>query len=81
VLSRVADASFWMGRYLERAEHVARVLEVTRAILIDLEQVDPAAARTQWQGALSALALPDTTTEKLIFDQTARGRTRARCAR
>jgi uncharacterized alpha-E superfamily protein len=71
VLSRVADASFWMGRYIERAEHVARVLEVTRAILIDLEQVDPEAAKTQWQGALSALSLPDTSAEQLIFDQTA----------
>jgi uncharacterized alpha-E superfamily protein len=71
MLSRVADASFWMGRYLERAEHVARVLEVTRAILIDLEQVDPDAAQKQWQGALAALSLPDTTTQELIFDQTA----------
>lgn len=71
MLSRVADASFWMGRYLERAEHVARVLEVTRAILIDLEQVDPDAASNQWQGALAALGLPDDSTEKLIFDQSA----------
>jgi uncharacterized alpha-E superfamily protein len=54
LLSRVADASFWMGRYLERAEHVARVLEVTRAILIDLEQVDPEAASRVVQAALHA---------------------------
>jgi uncharacterized alpha-E superfamily protein len=60
-----------MGRYLERAEHVARVLEVTRAILIDLDQVDPEAAKNQWQGALAALSLPDDSTEKLIFDQSA----------
>jgi uncharacterized alpha-E superfamily protein len=69
LLSRVADASFWLGRYLERAEHVARVLEVTRAILIDLEQVDPEAASNQWKGALAALSLPDDSTERLIFDQ------------
>ncbi len=71
MLSRVADSLFWMGRYLERAEHVARVLEVTRAILVDLEQVDPLAAKNQWQGALAALSLPDAPTEALLFDQTA----------
>jgi uncharacterized alpha-E superfamily protein len=68
MLSRVADALFWMGRYLERAEHTARVLEVTRAILVDLSEVDPEAARAQWQGALFALAMPDTPTERLLFD-------------
>ena len=68
MLSRVADALFWMGRYLERAEHTARVLEVTRAILVDLNEVDPEAARGQWQGALFALAMPDAPTERLLFD-------------
>lgn len=70
MLSRVADALFWMGRYLERAEHVARVLEVTRATLIDLGQVDAEGAKGQWQGALAALSLPDAPTEKLLYDQT-----------
>jgi len=28
LLSRVADALYWIGRYLERAEHAARVLDV-----------------------------------------------------
>jgi uncharacterized alpha-E superfamily protein len=69
MLSRVADALFWMGRYLERAEHVARVLEVTRATLIDLGQVDPETAKNQWQGALDALSLPNAPTEKLLYDQ------------
>jgi uncharacterized alpha-E superfamily protein len=71
MLSRVADALFWMGRYLERAEHVARVLEVTRATLIDLDQVEPETAKNQWQGALAALSLPDAPTEKLLYDQSA----------
>lgn len=69
MLSRVADALFWMGRYLERAEHVARVLDVTRAVLVDLDQVDPEAAKHQWRGALAALSLPDAPAEKLLFDQ------------
>src|SRR6185369_6316380 len=69
MLSRVADALFWMGRYLERAEHVARVLEVTRAVLIDIHEVDPETAKSQWQGALASLSLPDASTEKLLYDQ------------
>jgi len=69
MLSRVADAMFWMGRYLERAEHVARVLEVTRGVLIDIDEVDPETAKSQWQGALASLSLPDAPTEKLLFDQ------------
>lgn len=69
MLSRVADALFWMGRYLERAEHVARVLEVTRAVLIDIHEVDPETAKSQLQGALTALSLPDAPIEKLLFDQ------------
>jgi len=68
MLSRVADALYWMGRYLERAEHAARVLEVTRAILVDLTEIDPETAHGQWHRALSALSVPDTTTEKLLFD-------------
>jgi uncharacterized alpha-E superfamily protein len=70
MLSRVADALFWMGRYLERAEHAARVLEVTRAILVDIAEVDPDTARRQWQRAITALSVPDASAEKLLFDST-----------
>ncbi len=69
MLSRVADALFWMGRYLERVEHVARVLDVTRSVLVDIDEVDPETAKSQLRGALTALSLPDAPTEKLIFDQ------------
>jgi uncharacterized alpha-E superfamily protein len=57
MLSRVADALYWMSRYVERAEHAARVAEVTRNVLIDLAEVDPRAAKLQWKGALAALAM------------------------
>ena len=37
MLSRVADALFWMSRYFERAEHTARLLDTWRFIpLADL---------------------------------------------
>ena len=28
MLSRVADSLYWMSRYLERAEHTARLIDV-----------------------------------------------------
>jgi len=34
-LSRVADALYWMSRYLERAEHHARLLDVHLNLMID----------------------------------------------
>jgi uncharacterized alpha-E superfamily protein len=36
MLSRVADALFWMSRYLERAEHIARLLDVCFHLELDL---------------------------------------------
>ena len=35
MISRVADHCFWFGRYLERAESTARVLQVTDALAVD----------------------------------------------
>jgi uncharacterized alpha-E superfamily protein len=37
VISRVADHCFWVGRYLDRAESTARLLQVTRALAFDAE--------------------------------------------
>jgi uncharacterized alpha-E superfamily protein len=35
VLSRVADAFYWMSRYLERAEHAARAVDVYLSVTLD----------------------------------------------
>jgi len=37
VIARVADHSFWLGRYVERTESTARVLQVTSALALDAE--------------------------------------------
>jgi uncharacterized alpha-E superfamily protein len=37
VISRVADHCFWLGRYIERAESSARLLQVTRTLAFDAE--------------------------------------------
>ncbi len=42
MLSRVADSLYWMGRYMERAENVARIVDVNSQLMLDLptEQAD-----------------------------------------
>ncbi len=47
MLSRVADAVYWMSRYVERAENLARFVDVTNHMSLDL----PAENDQQW-GAL-----------------------------
>jgi uncharacterized alpha-E superfamily protein len=54
MLSRVADALFWMSRYLERAEHVARLLDVCGNLELDLGGVLSAPHRLHWT-ALTAI--------------------------
>jgi uncharacterized alpha-E superfamily protein len=41
MISRVAEACFWFGRYLERAESAARVLAVTQHLALDAELPAP----------------------------------------
>lgn len=44
MLSRVADAVYWMNRYVERAENVARFVDVNLHLALDL----PEGSREQW---------------------------------
>ena len=45
MLSRVADSIYWMSRYIERAENVARFVDVNLNLMLDL----PDTASPQWQ--------------------------------
>jgi uncharacterized alpha-E superfamily protein len=45
MLSRVADSIYWMGRYVERAENVARFIDVNLKLALD--SPDPSAQ--QWE--------------------------------
>ena len=47
MLSRVADSIYWMSRYVERAENLARFVDVTHNMTLDL----PPGSAQQW-GAL-----------------------------
>lgn len=55
MLSRVADSLYWMNRYLERAEHIARVVNVNLNLTLDRA---PADAAPQWGRLLAALPDP-----------------------
>jgi uncharacterized alpha-E superfamily protein len=45
MLSRVADSIYWMSRYIERAENVARFVDVTLNLMLDL----PDRSHAQWR--------------------------------
>lgn len=45
MLSRVADSIYWLNRYIERAENVARFLDVNLNLLLDM----PSGMQQQWK--------------------------------
>ena len=57
MLSRVADSLYWMARYLERAEHTARILAVKLEAILDQTPED---AAQSWLRVSGALAWPMT---------------------
>lgn len=59
MLARDADAMYWMSRYVERAEHVARLLLVNSNLLIDVGDLAPALQARQWQSILNILRTPE----------------------
>lgn len=65
LLARVADSIFWMGRYVERAEHAARVLKINTNVLMDVGDLAGPMQERQWLSVLritSAGPPPDGTT-------------------
>src|SRR5438552_10698576 len=55
MLARDADAVYWMSRYVERAEHIARVLLVNSNLLIDVGDLAPELQERQWQSVLTIM--------------------------
>jgi uncharacterized alpha-E superfamily protein len=52
MLSRVADSIYWISRYVERAENLARFIDVTFNFILD----SPPNVREQWQPLISTTA-------------------------
>ncbi len=74
MLSRVADSLYWMARYLERAEHTARVVDVHLNLMLDQASVP---FDRRWGRVLASLGFelpPDSPgdaramSQQLIFD-------------
>lgn len=59
MLSRVADSIYWMSCYIERAENVARFIDVNLHLMLDL----PMGTTEQWE------PLVHTTGDLLLFQQ------------
>lgn len=55
MLSRVADACFWLSRYMERAEANARILDVNIQLLLDFEDQNAGTVQQHWQPILATL--------------------------
>ena len=55
MLSRVADSLYWMSRYLERAEHTARLIDVDLQLRLDQF---PEAGAGRWLRLLEASQVP-----------------------
>jgi uncharacterized alpha-E superfamily protein len=59
MLSRVAESIYWMSRYIERAENVARFIDVTLNLMLDM----PVGSVQQWR------PLVDTTGDAQEFER------------
>ena len=55
MLSRVADSLYWMSRYMERAEHTTRLLDVNLNLMLDESGTS---SDHRWQRMLMALGSP-----------------------
>jgi uncharacterized alpha-E superfamily protein len=48
MLSRVANSLFWMSRYIERAENIARIVDVNLQLLLDIRDLDQERLAQHW---------------------------------
>ena len=48
MLSRVANSLYWMARYIERAENIARIVDVNLQLLLDIRNLDEKRLIAYW---------------------------------
>jgi uncharacterized alpha-E superfamily protein len=63
MLSRVADALYWMGRYVERSEHTTRLLLVTDDFSTEAMGLDESLAHAAWKDLLEIFPAAQLTRE------------------
>lgn len=65
MLSRVADSLYWIGRYLERAEHTIRVLDVSLNLMLEGLASKPDG---RWQRCMDVLVVPESLRDSKLDD-------------
>lgn len=80
MLSRVANSLYWMARYIERSENIARIVEVNLQLLLDIRNLDEKRLTAYWLPIVQATgdeeaffknhthATGKAVTEFLVFD-------------
>ena len=59
MLSRVADSLYWMSRYLERAEHTVRLIDVNMSLMLDEASTTAnLGLERRWKRVLACLGHP-----------------------
>jgi uncharacterized alpha-E superfamily protein len=61
MLSRVAHSLYWMSRYIERADNLARLMDVNLQLALDFRRPDPDALEEHW------LPIIQSTGEETLF--------------
>jgi uncharacterized alpha-E superfamily protein len=62
MLSRVAHSLYWMSRYIERAENVARLLDVNLQLLLDFQSSTSGVPEDHWGSILASAG------DEVLFD-------------
>ncbi len=57
MLSRVADSLYWMGRYLERAENTARLLDIQLHLMLDLTALLEGHETRFWEAVVNSMGV------------------------
>ena len=55
MMARDADAMYWMSRYVERAEHIARLLLINSNLLMDVGDLAVNLQQREWQSVLASV--------------------------
>ncbi len=55
MMARDADAMYWMSRYVERAEHIARLLLINSNLLMDVGDLAVNIQQREWQSVLGSV--------------------------
>lgn len=55
MLSRVANTLYWMARNVERADNLARLIDVNQQLLLDFESLDSERLRGFWKPIIQSL--------------------------